>query len=51
MVILGIITYFIVKDLLTVEGHLFSMMQPTFFPALSEAYTQTSYMSPEPFAE
>lgn len=51
MVILGIITDFVVKDVLTVEGHLVSMMQPTFFPALSEAYTQTTYVSPEPFAE
>lgn len=51
MVILGIITDFIVKDVLTVEGHLFNVMQPAFFPAFSEACTQTSYVSPEPFAE
>lgn len=51
MAILGIITDFIIKDMLTVESHSFIMTQPLSFFAVSATYTQTVHMSPEPFPE
>lgn len=51
MAILGIITDFIIKDMLTVESRFLSMMQPSSCLAVSAAYAQTVHRSPEPLPE